>query len=62
VIKGYGVDPERWPPASLILVMAASSRFLHMEDAFDVHIGHAELVAVIEREITALEGRRRPSS
>ena len=62
VIKGYGVDPQRWPPASLILVMAASSRFLHMEDAFDVHIGHAELVTVIEREIAALEGQRRPAS
>jgi AcrR family transcriptional regulator len=61
VITGYGVDPERWPPASLILVMAASSRFLHIEDAFDVHIGHAELVAAIEREITALEGERRPA-
>jgi AcrR family transcriptional regulator len=60
VIKGYGVDPQRWPPASLILVMAASARFLHIEDAFDVHIGHAELVAVIEREIAALEGPRRP--
>jgi hypothetical protein len=55
------VDPERWPPASLILLMAASSRFLHMEDAFDVHIGHAELVAIIEREIAALEGQRRPA-
>jgi AcrR family transcriptional regulator len=58
VIKGYGVDPERWPPASLILAMAACARFLHIEDAFDVHIGHAELVAVIEREIAALEGER----
>lgn len=61
VIKGYGVDPERWPPASLILAMAAASRFLHIEDAFDVHIGHAELVAVIEREIRALEGQRHPA-
>ena len=60
VIKGYGVDPGRWPPASLILVLAAASRFLHMEDAFEVQIGHAELVAVIEREITALEGPRQP--
>jgi AcrR family transcriptional regulator len=58
VIAGYGVDPARWPPSALILAMAASSRFLHMEDAFDVHIGHAELVAVIEREISALEGQR----
>ncbi|HEX4287394.1 MAG TPA: TetR/AcrR family transcriptional regulator, partial [Trebonia sp.] len=61
VITGYGVDPERWPPASLILVMAASSRFLHIEEAFDVSIGHAELIAVIEREIAALEGPRRPA-
>jgi AcrR family transcriptional regulator len=60
VITGYGVDPERWPPASLILVLAAASRFLHIEDAFEVQIGHAELVAVIEREITALEGPRQP--
>jgi AcrR family transcriptional regulator len=60
VIKDYGVDPERWPAASLILAIAASARFLHIEDAFDVHIGHAELVAVIEREIAALEGPRRP--
>jgi AcrR family transcriptional regulator len=59
VIEGYGVDPERWPPASLILAMAAASRFLHIEAGFDVHIGHAELVAVIEREIAALEGPRR---
>ena len=59
VIKGYGVDPQRWPPASLILAMAAASRFLHIEDAFDVNIGHAELVAVIERELAALEGPRR---
>jgi AcrR family transcriptional regulator len=61
VIEGYGVDPGRWPPASLIVAMAATSRFLLMEDAFDVHIGHAEMVAVIEREISALEGQRRPA-
>jgi len=58
VFDGYGVDPGRWPPASLIVTMAATSRFLLMEDAFDVHIGHAEVVAVIEREISALEGQR----
>jgi AcrR family transcriptional regulator len=60
VIEGYGVDVGRWPPSSLILAMVAISRFLHMEDAFDVHIGHAEAVAAIEREISALEGERRP--
>nr|MDT0665975.1 TetR/AcrR family transcriptional regulator [Micromonospora sp. DSM 115978] len=58
-LRGYGLDPERWPPVSLLVLIAAVSRFLHIEDAFDVDVGHAELVAVIEREIRALEGERR---
>jgi AcrR family transcriptional regulator len=61
VLAGYGLDPRQWPPASLLVLIAAVSRFLHIEDAFDVDIGHAELVAVIEREIRALEGDRRPT-
>jgi AcrR family transcriptional regulator len=61
VLEGYGVDSERWPPASLILLMASFSRFMHIEEGFDLHIGHAETVAVIEREIRALEGDRRPA-
>ncbi|OHV33837.1 MULTISPECIES: TetR/AcrR family transcriptional regulator [Pseudofrankia] len=61
VLRGYGVDPDRWPPASLILAMAAISRFLHIEEAFDIDIGHRELIAVVEREIHALEGDRRPA-
>jgi AcrR family transcriptional regulator len=61
VLKGYGVDLDRWPAASLILAMAAISRFLHIEDAFEIHQGHRELVAVVEREIRSLEGERRPA-
>ncbi|MFB4309558.1 TetR/AcrR family transcriptional regulator [Actinomadura sp. GTD37] len=60
VLEGYGVDSRRWPPASLILLMAGISRFLHIEEGFDLDIGHAETVAVVEREIRALEGDRRP--
>jgi AcrR family transcriptional regulator len=60
VLARYGVDPERWPPAALILLMASVSRFVQIEDSFDVDIGHRELLAVIEREIQALEGARRP--
>lgn len=60
VLVGYGVDPQRWPPAAMILLMASVSRFVQIEDAFDVDIGHQELLAVIEREIRALEGERRP--
>ncbi|MEU6750604.1 TetR/AcrR family transcriptional regulator [Spirillospora sp. NPDC046719] len=61
VLDGYGVDPERWPPVSLILFMTGISRFLHIEEGFDLDVGHAETVAVIEREIRALEGDRRPA-
>jgi AcrR family transcriptional regulator len=59
-LEGYGVDPARFPPAAMILLMASVSRFVQIEDAFDVDIGHQELLAVIEREIQALEGKRRP--
>lgn len=62
VLVGYGVDPERWPPAAMILLMASVSRFVQIEDAFGVDIGHNELLAVIEREIETLEGKRRPGN
>jgi AcrR family transcriptional regulator len=54
--KRYGVDPDRWQPAALIVTMSAVSRYLHIEDAFEVDAGHAETVAMIEREIEVLEG------
>ncbi|QFG22183.1 TetR/AcrR family transcriptional regulator [Actinomadura sp. WMMB 499] len=62
VLEGYGVDSERWPPASLILLMAGFSRFMHIEEGFGLDLGHAETVAVIEREIRALEGDRRSAA
>lgn len=58
VLEGYGVDLERWPAAALLLVMAGSARFLLLEEGFNVHIGHDETVALIEREIRSLEGER----
>jgi AcrR family transcriptional regulator len=62
VLAGYGVDLERWPAAALILLMAGTARFLLLEESFDVDIGHDETVALIEREIRALEGERLPRS
>ncbi|CAO5191952.1 TetR family transcriptional regulator [Frankia sp. AiPs1] len=59
VLEGYGVDLGRWPASSLLLAMAAISRFLHLEEAFDVEQGHRELIDVVEREIRAIEGERR---
>jgi len=62
ILEGYGVDLQRWPAASLILVMLGTSRFLQLEESFDVEIGHADTVAVIERQIRDLEGERQPVS
>jgi AcrR family transcriptional regulator len=59
VLEGYGVDPGEWPVVSVVLLMAGISRYLLIEEAFDVQIGHRETVTLIERHITALEGRRR---
>jgi AcrR family transcriptional regulator len=58
VLAGYGLDAERWPPATIILSLSGISRFLLIEQAFGVDVGHAETEAVIEREIRALEGDR----
>jgi AcrR family transcriptional regulator len=58
VLADYGLDPERWPPASIVLSLSGISRFLLIEQAFGVDVGHADTIAVIEREIRALEGER----
>jgi AcrR family transcriptional regulator len=58
VLATYGLDPERWPAASIVLSLSGISRFLLIEQAFGVDVGHAETIAVIEREIRALEGDR----
>jgi AcrR family transcriptional regulator len=58
ILEGYGVDLARWPATSLILLMAGISRFLLIEESFDVDIGHADTVAIIERQIGDLEGER----
>jgi AcrR family transcriptional regulator len=58
VLDSYGIDPAQWPPASVIVIMSAISRFLLIEEAFDVDIGHAETEALVEDQIRALEGDR----
>lgn len=58
VLERYGVDPAEWPPASVIVILSGISRFLLIEEAFDVDIGHAETEAIVERHLEALEGPR----
>ena len=58
VLADHRVDLERWPAAALILLMTGTARFLLLEESFNVDVGHAEAIALIEREIRALEGER----
>jgi AcrR family transcriptional regulator len=62
VLESYGIDPQTWPPASIILLMWGISQYLLMEQAFDLNTGHAETVALIEEHIAALEGPRQSSA
>ena len=58
VLERYGVDAERWPAASIIVILSGISRFLLIEEAFDVEVGHAETEAIVEAHIRSLEGER----
>jgi AcrR family transcriptional regulator len=58
VLAGYGVDIETWPPVTLILMMGSLSLLLLIEKSFGFDAGHAETIAVVERQIGALEGDR----
>ena len=62
VLDGYGVDADTWPPASVVLILSGISRFLLIEEAFDVDIGHAGTIAIVEDHIRSLEGERAAAS
>ena len=62
VLNGYGIDAQRWPPVTVMLLMSGISRFLLMEEAFGIEVGHAETIALVERHIRQLEGDRRSGS
>jgi AcrR family transcriptional regulator len=59
VLERHGWDRDTWPAESVLLLMVAAARFLHIEEAFGVDIGHAETVAMVERQLRELEGERR---
>jgi len=61
VLEGYGLDPQEWPPASVILLLSSVSRFLLMEDSYGLDLGHAETIEIVERLLCQLEGERAPA-
>jgi AcrR family transcriptional regulator len=58
VLAGYGLDTETWPPVTIILMMGSISLLLLIEQGFGFDAGHAQMIAVVEREIRAVEGDR----
>lgn len=58
VLAGYGLDIETWPPVTVILLMGSISLLLLIEQGMGFDLGHAEMTALVEREIRALEGDR----
>jgi AcrR family transcriptional regulator len=58
VLESYGVDPEQWPPESVVLMLAGISRYLLIEEQFGLDIGHDATETIVERFITTLEGER----
>jgi AcrR family transcriptional regulator len=59
VLAEHGVDAERWPPEAVMLLMDGVARFMGEEDAYGVRLGHAQAIAVVERLIGEVEGKRR---
>jgi AcrR family transcriptional regulator len=56
----HPIDQEAFPIEGVIVILAAVSRFLVMEDSYGLDTGHAQAVAIVERALRQLEGERAP--
>jgi hypothetical protein len=45
-------------PETIVLLLSAVSRFLTTENAFDLHLGHTEVIEFVEHCIREIEGER----
>lgn len=58
-LEGYGIDTEAYPPAAIVLLMAAISRSLTTEDVLGVSTGHDELLELVHKSLESVEGAGR---
>jgi hypothetical protein len=58
VLRSYGVDPDMWPAAAILIILSSISRHLRTDEEFGVDLGHGETIALVERQIRTLEGAR----
>ncbi|WP_019926866.1 TetR/AcrR family transcriptional regulator [Nocardia sp. BMG111209] len=58
ILDGYGVRDETRTPETIVLTMSSISRFLRIEEAFDVDAGHRQVINLVEIFLRELEGER----
>jgi len=56
ILDRYGVAAEAPAPAALVVLLTSVSRVVMLEEALGVSTGHAEITALVEDHIRALEG------
>ncbi|WP_416566213.1 TetR/AcrR family transcriptional regulator [Nocardia testacea] len=49
-------DDTVWTPITLVMLMSSVSRFLRIEESFDIDSGHAEITTLIENILREVEG------
>jgi AcrR family transcriptional regulator len=59
ILANYEVDTTQWPPEAVMLLMDGAARFMGEERSYGLNLGHSQTVAVVERLIGQLEGKRR---
>ncbi|HEX4161237.1 MAG TPA: hypothetical protein VHZ05_01995, partial [Acidimicrobiales bacterium] len=59
-IEASGGRASSRSPEAIVLLLSAVSRFVTTEDAFDLDIGHAQVVELVEGCIREIEGERLP--
>ncbi|HEY8527428.1 MAG TPA: TetR/AcrR family transcriptional regulator [Acidimicrobiales bacterium] len=52
----YGIDPDKVPPAALLVLLTGLSQVLVLEQAIGMTAGHAESRELVERVLRRLEG------
>ena len=62
ILTDYGYESGTYTPAAVVLLMSSISRFLRMEEAFEVATGHDDAIDVVEGFLRELEGERSPDS
>ena len=62
VMRGHGIDVERYPPVAMMLLMTSVSQVLVMEEALGMSAGHAETRALVARYLERYEATPQSSA